>query len=183
LPEVKASVNPYISAYDMCHFFKASLLAAFALCLTSCAGYSPDDRMLGSSREQVIQVLGLPAAEKDAPDGKVLMFPRGPYGKHTYFVYFNADDSMTRWTQVLHEKNFALIKPDMSRDQVVSLIGEAKDRFGLARDRGYVWNYRYVNPHCVWFQIEFTRDDTVRSTGYGRPPECRVPRISVMIAN
>jgi hypothetical protein len=163
----------------MYRFFKTGLSTAFALCLTACAGYSPNDRMLGSSREQVIQVLGLPATEKSAPEGKVMMFTRGPFGRHTYFVYFNGDGSMTRWVQVLHEKNFALVQPGMTQDEVVSLIGEARVRTGLARDRGYVWNYRYVNPHCIWFQIEFTRDDTVRSVGYSKLPECRMARIDL----
>ena len=163
---------------------KNTLSGALALCLTACAGYRPSDRMLGNSREQVIQVLGLPSAEINVPGGRALIFSRGPFGKHTYFVYLNEDGSMARWTQVLDEKNFALIKPGMTQDEVISLIGGARDRFGLARDRGYVWNYRYVNPHCVWFQIEFTRENTVRSTGYGKPPECRVPPIpSLMIAN
>jgi len=118
--------------------------------------------------------MGQPSTELTTQEGKVMMYPRGPFGKHTYFVYLNPDDKVERWTQVLDEKNFARIKPGMHRDEVVATIGESKAMFGLARERGYVWNYRYVTPHCFWFQIEFARDDTVRSTGYGRPPECRV---------
>ena len=106
-----------------------------------------------------------------------MMYPRGPFGKHTYFVYLNPDDKVERWTQVLDEKNFARIQPGMRRDEVVAIIGESKSVFGLARDRGYVWNYRYVTPHCFWFQIEFASDDTVRSTGYGQPPECKIPNL------
>ena len=106
-----------------------------------------------------------------------MMYPRGPFGKHTYFVYLNRDGEVERWTQVLDEKNFTQIKPGMRRDEVVAIIGESKAVFGLARDRGYVWNYRYITPHCFWFQIEFASDDTVRSTGYGQPPECRIPKL------
>ena len=149
-------------------------LALSALLLCGCAGYSPDNRMLGNDREQVVKVLGEPSAELITSDGKVMMYPRGPFGKHTYFVYLNNAGTVERWTQVLDEKNFDQIKSGMSRDEVIKKIGESKDTFGLARNRGYVWNYRYVNPHCFWFQIEFTIDNTVRSTGYGKPPECRV---------
>lgn len=154
-----------------CRLFALTLL--LVLGLSACAGYGPSDRMLGSNREQVIQVLGPPAIEQTTADGRVMMFPRGPRGKHTYFVYLGSDGTMTRWTQVLDENNFALIQPGMTRNEVVALIGEARDRFGLARDRGYVWNYRYENSLCFWFQIEFTLEDIVRSTGYSRPPECR----------
>ncbi len=103
-----------------------------------------------------------------------MIYPRGPFGKHTFFVYLNRDGFMEHWAQVLNEKNFERITPGLKRDDVVSTIGESKDIFGLARNRGYVWNYRYMNPHCFWFQIEFTAEDIVRSTGYGKPPECRI---------
>jgi len=148
------------------------LLLVFMLC--GCVGYSPNDRMLGNSREQVIQVMGQPSTELPSSEGHIMIYPRGPFGKHTFFVYLNRDGFMEHWAQVLNEKNFEQITPGLKRDDVVSTIGESKDIFGLARNRGYVWNYRYMNPHCFWFQIEFTSEDIVRSTGYGKPPECRI---------
>lgn len=103
-----------------------------------------------------------------------MIFPRGPWGKQTYFVYFDPAGTMTRWTQVLDEKNFDLIKPGMHRNEVIAIIGESKATYGLARNRGYVWNYRYVNTFCMWFNIEFAPENLVRSTGYSKPPECRI---------
>lgn len=141
--------------------------------LTGCAGYAPDDRLIGEKSEKIIQVLGKPSSELKSADGTVLIFPRGSRGKHTYFVYLDQDGKAVRWAQVLDEKNFALIKPYMHRDEVVTIIGEAKDTYGLARDRGYVWNYRYVNSQCLWFNIEFSKDNLVRSTGFSKVPECR----------
>ncbi len=160
------------------HLLSNTILISLALLLSACAGYSPNDRLLGSSREHVIQVMGKPAIEIAIPEGHLMQYPRGPFGKHTYFVYVNPDDKVERWEQVLYEKNFERIKPGTHRDEVVAIIGPSRDTFGLARDRGYVWNYRYVTPHCFWFQIEFASNDTVRSTGYGRPPECRVRAVS-----
>jgi hypothetical protein len=154
-----------------------SFVATTMLCLmflTGCAGYAPDDRLIGEKSEKIIQVLGKPSSELKSEGGSVLIFPRGPRGKHTYFVYLDQDGKAVRWTQVLDEKNFALIKPDMHRDEVGAIIGEAKDTYGLGRNRGYVWNYRYVNSHCLWFNIEFSKDDVVRYTGYSKPPECRI---------
>jgi hypothetical protein len=151
----------------------AALLAA-TLLLGACAGYAPDNRILGNSREQVIQFMGSPSTELTTPEGTVMMYPRGPFGKHTFFVYLNPDNKVERWTQVLEEKNFARIKPGMHRDEVIATIGKSKAVFGLARNRGYVWTYRYITPNCFWFQIEFTSDDTVRSTSYAHPPECMV---------
>lgn len=159
------------------HRISVAILLAATLLLNACAGYAPNNRMLGNHRDQVIQIMGQPSTELATAEGKVMMYPRGPFGKHTYFIHLTPDDKVARWTQVLDEKNFERIKPGMRRDEVVAIIGESKATFGLARDRGYVWNYRYITPHCFWFQIEFASDDTVRSTGYGKPPECRIPNL------
>jgi hypothetical protein len=154
-------------------FFSIVAFLFAALSLASCAGYAPTDRMLGNTREQVIEILGRPTNDLETPEGTLMIYPRGPFGKHTYFAYFDQDGRATRFEQVLNDKNFDRIKPGMHRDEVVGIVGEARDRFGLARERGYVWNYRYVTPHCFWFQIEFSRDNIVRETGYSKPPECR----------
>lgn len=143
------------------------------LALSGCAVYRPDNQMLGAARGDLIQRLGLPTSELDAPEGRILVSAHGPFGKHTYFAYMNAESVMARWTQVLEEKNFDLIKPGMTRNEVVALIGESKVRDGIAFGRGYVWSWRYVNFNCLWFRVEFTADDVVRYTMYQKPPECR----------
>ena len=143
--------------------------------LTGCAtAYAPSSDLLGATPDQVIARLGSPMPSPESLTGiRRLDFPRGPYGRHTYFVYFNEDGKAERIAQVLDERNFALIKPDMTQAEVVNLIGISRDAFVLGRDRGYVWNYRYNTPLCQWFQIEFTLEGRVRSSGYGLPPECR----------
>ena len=153
------------------------LLLFGILLLSACAGYGPNNGMIGSSKEHIIQHLGKPTTELQTPEGAVMIFSKGPRGKETFFIYLDSNGVMHRWAQVLDENHFDRIRPGMTPDQVIEIIGESKDRFGLARGRGYVWNYRYINPFCFWFQIEFAADNTVRSTGYGKPPECRIPNI------
>lgn len=152
--------------------------SACTVLLSGCAtSYSPEPDLIGRTPEEVIARLGPPIPPPASLSGiRRLDFPRGPYGRHTYFVYFNEQGRAERYVQVLDEKNFSLIKPGMDRSEVLELIGVSRDTFLLARDRGYVWNYRYVaiDPSpCHWFQIEFTSEGKVRSTGYGRPPECQ----------
>ena len=52
------------------------------------------------------------------------------------------------------------------------LLGRPSEVQGLARARGDVWSYRYENQFCQWFQVEITKEQQVRSAGYGQPPEC-----------
>jgi hypothetical protein len=156
--------------------FQIAAVVSFVFLLNACAGYRPNERMLGNSREQIIQAMGKPAIELETSEGGVMQYPRGPLGKHTYFVYLDQNGTMSRWTQVLEEKNFDRIKPGMHRDEVIALIGESRVRDGIAFGRGDVWSWRYVNFNCFWFRVEFTPEYIVRSTMYQKPPECRIRR-------
>lgn len=144
------------------------------LSLHACASYAPDQSMIGRSRDDIISRLGSPDPEASAPaEEDRLDFPRGPMGKETYFVYFDKNGNAVRFLQALTEDRFALIHEGMSSEEVVRLIGRSRNTFGLARERGFVWSYRYQSPFCQWFQIEFSKEGVVRSTGFGKPPECR----------
>ncbi len=141
---------------------------------SGCAGYAPNERFIGMSREQVIAELGAPRPRpENLATAKRLDFPRGPAGKHTYSVYFNESGQASGYRQLLTEENFQTIVPGLEVREVIERIGIATDTFVIARNRGYVWNYRYENTQCRWFQIEFTAEDKVRSAGYGFAPECR----------
>lgn len=154
--------------------------AAFAVIvaanITACSTYGPSKRFIGMPRQQVITELGpprpAPAQLEEAPR---LDFPRGPYGKHTYAVFFDESGRVTGFRQLLTEENFRSITPGLNVSQVIERIGVATDTFLIGRSRGYVWNYRYETPLCQWFQIEFTAENLVRSAGFGVPPECRRP--------
>lgn len=153
-----------------------------ALLISGCAtSYAPSPEIIGATADEVIARLGPPTPRPESLAGvRRLDFPRGPYGRHTYFVYFDEQGKAERIAQVLDEKNFARIKPDMTQADVMNIIGVSRDTFLLGRERGYVWNYRYITPLCQWFQIEFTLEGKVRSTGYGLPPECRAKAVRIL---
>ncbi len=153
-------------------------IATMALLMAGCMTYAPSKSFIGLTRAEAISRLGNPnPMPSDLDTAQRLDFPRGPFGKHTYSVYFDERGKVANFRQLLSEENFAKIVRGMDASDVVTLIGVSKDRFMLARDRGYVWNYRYETPLCFWFQIEFTLEDKVRSTGYSKPPECRLGRL------
>jgi outer membrane protein assembly factor BamE (lipoprotein component of BamABCDE complex) len=84
----------------------------------------------------------------------------------------DAQGNAIRSEQVLTETNFNQITPNMTQDEVRQRLGRPSEVQGLARSRGVVWNYRYENPFCQWFQVEISQEQQVRSSGYGEPPEC-----------
>jgi len=134
--------------------------------VAGCAGYAPSKDTVGQGREGLLAAMGQPEREYPLDDATVLHFPRGPAGSHTYFVYIDGNDRVLRWEQVLTETRFDTIQPGMTEEQVVKTLGITKIRHGLARQRGYVWHYRYENNQCKSFVIEFTPENTVRSAGY-----------------
>lgn len=142
------------------------------LFLAACSSYGPPADLAGLSREQVIARMGPPDREHAVGGETRLEFPRGPYGHHTWFVSFDASGRATRAEQVLTEQQFGRIIPGMDADAVRNRLGRPNEERTLGRSRGVVWNYRYENPQCLWFQVEIAADRTVRSAGYGQPPEC-----------
>jgi hypothetical protein len=142
-------------------------ISAFSLLLTAaCTGYAPNNRLVGQNRAAVIAELGIPEREYPSGEFSKLHFPRGSAGSHTYFVYLDKEDKLSRWEQVLTEDRFDSIRAGMSLDQVIDAVGITRIRTQLAGDRGYVWYYRYQNTQCRSFVIEFTRDYIVRGTLY-----------------
>ena len=145
------------------------------LLLPGCSGYAPPDAMIGMSRDELVLRMGQPDMERRLDAGNRLEFPRGPFGKHTWFVYFDATGRASRAEQVLTEQNFNRINVDMTQDDVRQLLGRPSEVQVLGRARGVVWNYRYENNSCIWFQVELSLQQQVRSAGYGEPPECHGP--------
>ncbi len=144
-----------------------SIVGLISACLISgCAGYAPPADLIGQSRATLISTMGVPEREYPSPAGRKLHFPRGPAGSHTYFVYLDGSGRVVNWEQVLTEEKFGTIRPGMTSEQVIDVLGATRITNGLGRDRGYVWHYRYDTPHCQSFVIEFTQEDVVRSAGY-----------------
>jgi hypothetical protein len=142
--------------------------------LTACSGYAPQADTTGATADQIVAQMGPPETRRQIEGGGTrLEFPRGPFGVHTWFVYLDASGRAVRSEQVLNEQNFLKINPGISRDDVRYALGRPGEVYVLGRSRGEVWNYRYENPFCRWFQVEISQDRQVRSAGYGEPPECR----------
>lgn len=140
--------------------------------LAACSSYAPPANLLNITRDDLVARMGEPDRVRQMNEGTRLEFPRGPMGKHTWFVYFDAAGRAIRSEQVLTEQNFNRINPGLAQDEVRQRLGRPSEVQTLGRSRGVVWSYRYENYLCQWFQVELTLEQQVRSTGYGQPPEC-----------
>jgi len=149
------------------------LLWIGVLALSACAGYSPSGLPAGTPQAQVIERMGPPTGRYAlAPSGERLEFARGPMGKHTYMVDFDADLRLLRWEQVLTEKNFYALQIGMSRDEVLRRIGHPSNVRFLSRQQHQLWSYRYDTPFCVWFQVSLDTSDKVAELGNNVDPQC-----------
>jgi outer membrane protein assembly factor BamE (lipoprotein component of BamABCDE complex) len=140
--------------------------------LTACSGYAPPTNVSGMTQSQLVALMGQPDTVRQTATGTRLEFPRGPKGHHTWFVDVNSDGKIIKSEQVLTESNFNQITPGMTQEEVRQRLGRPGETQGLGRARGVVWNYRYENHFCQWFQVEISQEQQVRSTAYGQPPEC-----------
>ena len=148
-----------------------SLLLGLAL-LTACTSFAPPGMFVGMGREALVARMGVPEMERPIDTGSRLEFPRGPFGKQTWFVYLDASGRALRTEQVLTPQNFTRINPGMAQEDVRQLLGRPGETQLLGRSRGVVWSYRFDNNDCQWFQVELSLEQQVRSAGYGTPPEC-----------
>ena len=140
--------------------------------LAGCVSYGPDSELLGQDKSQVIAKMGPPSMERQIANGSRLEYPRGPFGKNTYFVFLDTRLKVTGWENVLTTSNFDKITPGMLASEVEFLIGESKSNFGVGSKLHRVWEYPYSNSVCRVFQVEVTPEGKVDSTGYGYAPEC-----------
>lgn len=141
------------------------------LVLAACASYSGAGLRPGEARlDDVVRSMGLAAMRWQDPDGSIqLAYPRGPAGIHTYMVKLGPDGRLQSSANVLDEAGFARIRPGMTREQVLRVLGppdEGRTAYFKARDE-LVWDWRACT-YNVYIQRIYVLFDatagTVRST-------------------
>ena len=150
---------------------KTAIALIFGLLLAGCASYSGYSLKPGSSRtEDVIQVMGEPALRYQEADGsQVLFYPRGPAGVVTYMLQIDAHGILASRENVLDMQHFARIRPGMSKEEVLRIIGPpfpGWTQYFAARDE-LVWEWRWCDDYSepARFNVLFDgTSGTVRST-------------------
>lgn len=142
-----------------------------ALLLSACGAYLGYDLKPGEdSLEDVVRALGNPAMRWQNEDGSAqLAFPRGPMGYHTYMATIGADGKLRHIVNVLDEKNFARIRPGMSKEEVLRILGPSYPNWTVYFERRdeLVWEWRYCDTWNEAARFNVLFDNTsgkVRST-------------------
>ncbi len=165
-------------SFSPCRPWAWAGVTALAL-LSACAGYAPGDWPPGTPRSEVVQAIGQPTAERgpasDSPPGTVqrLEYARGPMGRHTFMLDFDAQQRLLAITQVLTPTHFDRVRPGMTQQELLDLLGRPSDVRRLPRQHQKVWSYRYANAFCLWYEVSLSEDSAkVVETGEGSDPAC-----------
>ena len=147
-----------------------TLLAATALA-AGCAG--PQAPQPGATQAQVEAQLGRPRATFPLPDGGRQVEFNYVRGANTFIVFFDAAGKVVEAVQALNETNFRQVRPGMSQEQVLRLIGHPFETVPGGRRVGQTWNYPFSNPFCQQFQVQFAQGDAeVATAGFTLLPAC-----------
>lgn len=117
-----------------------------ACLLVACASYSGTGLKPEESRlEDVLRIMGNPAMSWQDTDGsQQLAYPRGI---HTFMVHIGSDGKMQRIENVMDTKTFSRIRPDMTKSQVLRILGPSEpsgSAYFKARDE-LVLEWRYCD--------------------------------------
>jgi hypothetical protein len=148
------------------------VLAVFTLCFMHGCSAMPSDALLGKDRDLVLRVLGKPLVEKMENEAVKLVYPKGPYGKGTFFIELDVSGRVVSWRDVLTYENFNKIKIGMLIQEVEEIIGPSLWRWEVAKDRQTIHNYPFDNSMCQIFQVAVLPSGLIAEHGFGFAPEC-----------
>ena len=126
---------------------KHTLCLAAAAVAAGCAAYDGSGLRPGASTESdVRRVMGAPALELRDPDGsRHYYYPRGPIGHETFVADVGSDGVLHEIRGVLSDDTFNRIRPGLTGDDVLRMIGPPREKAVFERLGQTAWDYKYVD--------------------------------------
>ena len=142
----------------------AILFTAF---LEGCASYGGSSLVMNQSTEaEVRATMGPPAVVfETGSGGKRLVYPRGPLGVETFMADVGPDGRVVSIRNALNDETFFQIRPGMTKDEVLRLIGPPGETMAFPRNNTHAWDYRFVDTwgYRSIFSVTFNAQDIVVS--------------------
>jgi hypothetical protein len=144
---------------------KTLATSGFCLLVSACASYDGYSLRAGTSTEsEVRSVMGTPANEFANADGsRRLAYPRGPMGTQTYMADVGTDGVLKAVTPVLKDDTFYRIRPGLTREDILRMIGPPGETMAFARLGQVAWDYRYQDSwgYVAIFSVMFDANGIV----------------------
>lgn len=139
---------------------KRAFLILLVLLASACAS---QQLRPGMSEADVLQAMGPPAMElRDTDGSRHLAYPSGPFGLQTYMARIAPDGRVRSVEQVLDDGRFDAIRPGMTSDELLRLIGPPGERVRFANLRQTAWDYRFRDTWGYIAILSVMVDDTGR---------------------
>ena len=146
---------------------KISSFLAITFAVSACAAYDGRSLRAGASTESEVRgVMGTPALEFTGEDGaRHLVYPRGPLGTQTYMASVGRDGVLREVRPVLTDGTFNAIRPGLTEQEILRMIGPPGDTMHFARSDTTAWDYRYVDTwgYRAIFSVTFDNKGIVVS--------------------
>lgn len=145
--------------------------------LAGCGTFAPGHLPLGTPIAKVQGGLLNPTGRFPLPDGGTrLEFSEGSYGRETFMLDFDRRGLLVKNTQVLSLRNFESIAIGTPAYDVRFRLGRPAQIFGVGWQDLQVWNYRWFEGDCVWYQISISNKTQLVTNGsQGPDPICDGP--------
>jgi hypothetical protein len=141
--------------------------AVLATLLAGCASHGGRSLVPTQSTEaEVRATMGAPALVVPAEGGgKRLVYPRGPLGVETFMVDMGPDGRVVSIHNALNDETFFHIRPGMTKEEVLRLIGPPGETMAFPRNNTHAWDYRFVDTwgYRSIFSVTFNAQDIVVS--------------------
>ena len=141
--------------------------------LSGCASLQPALAQPGQTEAQMLATMGTPTGRYPLAGGaQRVEYATGPFGLHTWMVDLDATGRVSAVQQVLTRENFAQVRHNMPRDEVLRLLGRPGDKAAEYMNR-QTWSWRFETYDCEWVRITFTAEGWVRGgASYLPDPRC-----------
>ena len=153
-----------------------AVLATVVLAAAACSTLDPVGSLpIGAPIDQARQIFGL-SGEYPLPGGGTRLEFR--QRRQTHMLDFDANGRLVAKRPVLTPAVFATMKPGMTRDEVLALIGHPVGTFPVGWQQLQVWSYRFPPPEgdCVLWQVSIgNATGLVTDVGPNMDPACDGP--------